>query len=379
MYSSRPAGTTAGKCPLFSGTGGDKVSGLGRHPASSRESVGTTHPAVWTLLGALAWSASNPAQALIIEFDYRYDTRGFFTDSASGAALTERREMLKLAASAYARFSDQLAPIAPQTGDSWSVTITHPSLGGAPLRLTDLSVAVDTIRVFVGGSPSAPGVLGFAGVGSNLLADGSAEFVDSVLSRGQANAFGPTANDYGVWGGYIWFNAAQDWYFGADADGLSPGHPDFLTTATHELGHILGFGTADSWFSQIDQATNALTGEASIAVHGGPVPLDQFQSHWAEGVYGEVFGIVQETLMDPSTVRGQRELMTDLDYAGFRDIGWQVAAVPLPGAVWLFAAGLGLLGNQRRLKYPSFRSNHAPDAPMIPPLRPMTPSWIHTV
>jgi len=168
-----------------------------------------------------------PVQAITVQFDYSYDTRGFFTDSVSGEPIAERRAILELAASTYARFSDHLMPITPQAGDTWSVTITHPSLGGPPLRLTDLAVAADTIRVYVGGSPSAPGVLGFAGAGNNLSASGSESFVSDVLSRGQLNTSGENASDYGVWGGYIWFNAVQDWYFGVDVGGLSAGRPEF--------------------------------------------------------------------------------------------------------------------------------------------------------
>lgn len=298
-------------------------------------------PRIGILAGVLALlTVATPVQAIIIQFDYHYDTRGFFTDVSTGAPLSERREMLELAADFYAGFSDQLSPITPQAHDTWSVTITHPSLGGPPLRLTDLTIAADTIRVFVGGSPSAPGVLGFAGAGNNLSASGSGAFVSDVLSRGQPNTRGENASDYGVWGGYIWFNTVQDWYFGADTDGLSTGRPDFLTTATHELGHILGFGTADAWFSQIDESTHTFIGAAATAAYGGAVPLDQFNNHWAEGVNSEVLGILQETLMDPSTVRGLRELPTRLDYAGFSDIGWQVTTVSLPISVWLFGSVL---------------------------------------
>ncbi|WP_197488488.1 peptidase M10A and M12B matrixin and adamalysin [Methylomonas koyamae] len=353
MHAAQPAATMAAKTSEFSGFHGETASNWERKYVCVRASAGTgKHRLSLGLRAAVLAAAMAPcsARAITVQFDYRYDTRGFFTDTASGAPIAERRELLELAASAYANFSDNLTAIAPQAGDTWSVTITHPSLGGPPLRLTDLSIAADTIRVYVGGSASAPGVLGFAGAGSNLTASGSESFVSNVLTRGQANAIGDDATDYGVWGGYIWFNAAQDWYFGADLGGLSAGNPDFLTTATHELGHILGFGGADSWFNQIDTSTNTFTGKASTAVYGGPVPLDSFDSHWAEGLYSEVSGISQETLMDPSTVRGQRELMTSLDYAGFRDIGWQVAAVPLPGAAWLFVAGLGLLSSQRRLR-----------------------------
>ncbi len=303
-----------------------------------------------SLAGTLALPmVVTPAQAIVIQFDYSYDTRGFFTDQVSGAPLNERRALLEQAAAAYAGFSDSLTPISPQAGDSWSVTITHPSLAGAPITLTDLNIAADSIRVFVGGSPSAPGVLGFAGGGSNLTASGSEAFLTDVFSRGQANATGSVASDYGVWGGYIWFNAAQDWYFGADGSGLSVGSPDFLTTATHELGHILGFGTADSWFSQIDAASGTFTGAASVAAYGGPVPLDKFHSHWAEGVGSDVAGLAQETLMDPTTPGGLRELPTRLDYAGFKDIGWQITPVPAPASLWLFGSALiGWLSRARR-------------------------------
>ncbi len=236
--------------------------------------------------------------------------------------------------------------------DEWSVSITHPSLAGPAVLLEDLQVPADTLRVFAGGSNSAPGVLGFAGTGDGLEATGSPAFVDAVIARGQENTVGTGATDYGVWGGYIWFNAAQDWYFDASPPPSGSTQPDFLTTAIHELGHLLGFGEADSWFALVDAAAPQFAGAASVDAHGGPVPLDRFLSHWAAGVSSTVDGVAQQTLMDPSTVRGTRELPTALDYAGLRDIGWEVpvSPVPLPAPVLLLAGGLaGLaIGAPRR-------------------------------
>lgn len=297
------------------------------------------HGIIW--LGSIA--ALSPAHAINIEFDYTYDTRGFFTDQITGAPITERRQLLETAASYYSGFTDDLAPIAPQPGDTWSVSFGHPSFAGPAVTLTDLSVPEDTIRVYVGGSSSAPGVLGAAGIGYNLTATGSSQFVDAVLTRNQSNATGAHAQDYGIWGGSIWFNANNDWYFGKDSSGLTPGHPDFLTTATHELGHILGFGEADSWHSQIDDASGTFLGASSVAAYGSPVPLDQYHMHWAHGTASTLDGVLQNTMMDPSTVKGQRELPTVLDYAGFRDIGWQVSPVPEPGEWAMLLAGLGLI------------------------------------
>lgn len=280
------------------------------------------------------------AQAVSIQFDYRFDNRGFFTDLSSGEPLAERRALLDLAALPFAGFGDSLAAIAPQSGDEWSVSFTHPSLGGqAAPTVTNLEVAADTLTVFVGGSVSGPGVLGFATTGFDLTVTGSSAFVDSVLTRGQPNAIGANATDYGTWGGTIWFNARNDWYFGADAAGLTPGRPDFLTTATHELAHILGVGSADSWLAQVD-AQGRFVGQQSVEAHGGPVPLEAIGAHWARGTSSFVAGQAQQTLMDPGTIPGQREYPTDLDYAGLADIGWQVSAVPEAGSATSMLAGL---------------------------------------
>lgn len=297
-------------------------------------------------LCAMFMLLTSQASAISIEFDYSYDTGGLFTDVLTGAPIQSRRSLLNTAASYYAGFSDNLTPITPQAGDSWSVSIGHPSNTSSSITLNNINVDSNTLRIYVGGSASAPGVLAFAGTGYNLSVNGSTEFVDAVNNRGQSNTTGLNASDYGVWGGSIWFNAGLDWYFDTSADGLNVLQPDFLTTATHEIGHILGYGAADSWLSQIDNGI--FTGTDSISEYGSAVPVDQNSSHWAEGIMSLYSGIEQETMMDPSTPFGERQLPTRLDYAGFSDIGWQVTAVPLPPALWLFGAGLlSLIGVTR--------------------------------
>ncbi len=292
--------------------------------------------------------AALPAHAITIQFDFSYDTRGFFTDLATGAPLAERRAALEAAAAVYAPFSDALTAIQPGTGDQWSVRIQHPSLAGPGIVLNNLTIEADTLTVFVGGSTLEPGVLGFANTGSALTAQGSPEFVDSVRTRGQANATGPAATDYGVWGGMIWFNGGNHWYFGQDAAGLGATQHDFFTTAVHEIGHILGFGTADSWAAQVN-AQGQFTGAAATAAYGGPVPLDRYASHWALGTTSTTpAGLTQGTLMDPATSAGVRETMTQLDLAGFADIGWQISPVPEPGTTGLLVAGLAALGVLRK-------------------------------
>ena len=270
------------------------------------------------------------SMALQIEFDYSYDTAGFFTDLSTGKAIEERREILRHAASYYSGFSDSLSAITPSSTNNWSVSIINPGQLGTTISLANIEVAADTITIYVGGSPSGPGVLGFAGTGFDLTVSGSSEFESDVYNRGQ--------DDYGVWGGYIWFNSIHDWYFSMDNSGLTPGSPDFFTTAVHEMAHILGFGVAASWSDNISEGF--FYGENAVNSYGGPVPVDYVGAHWAEGVMSTYGGAAQETLMDPTTPTGERQYLTELDYAGFADIGWQVVPVPLPAAIYLFLAAL---------------------------------------
>jgi len=290
------------------------------------------------IIGLAATLLSSNVAAVSITFDYRFDTSGFFTDINTGVAITERRQALDLAASYYEGFTDSLTTIQSQNSNTWTVSFTNPGNVSQQVTLVDETINQDTIKIFVGGSNSYPGVLGFAGSGA-ITASGTAEFTNSVLNRGQAS------DDYGVWGGFAWFNAVHDWSFSSDVNDLTASTPDFLTTAIHEIGHILGFGTADSWFSNIENGF--FTGSNSIASFGEAVPVDPFSSHWAEGTMSTLDGLMQETLMDPSTSYGSRQLLTDLDYAGFADIGWQLTAVPLPASIWLFSAVIPLL----RLRY----------------------------
>lgn len=294
-------------------------------------------------------SGLTPAYALHINFDYRYDTAGFFTDQITGAPILERRARLEQAASFYSGFTDNLSAIRSTAGNNWSVNIAHPSQIGASVTLNNTVIAANSIRVFVGGSPSSPGVLGFAGIGWGITATGSQDFKDDVTSRGQPNTVGHEASDYGTWGGSIWFNSVHQWYFGEDESGLTAANPDFLTTATHELGHILGYGEADSWSASINN--KQFEGPASTTDYGAPVPVDQFGFHWSEGILSNRDGMTQEVMMDPSTPFGERQLPTSLDYSGFEDIGWEVSAVPVPSSLWMLLTGIiSLAGSSIRKK-----------------------------
>lgn len=292
-------------------------------------------------VGLLLLGLAQQASAIAIEFDYRYDTNGLFSDP-------QRRATLEAAGNAYARFTDHLTAITPGGANAWSVSITRPD-GGGDTMIENLTVAEDSITVFVGGWSFHPSVLGWAGQGDIESIQGDTAWQNRIASRGQAGALLAEPTDYSPWGGAITFNTNVNWHFDPLSNPAN-GETDFLTTAMHELGHILGFGEADSWFAQIqgdDEIGYTFHGEQAASLWGGPVPLDGYGSHWAEGTYDYVDGILQETAMDPSTPTGQRQWLTDLDYAGFQDIGWQI---PEPSVIALLTPGLmvGLLLKRRQ-------------------------------
>ena len=242
-----------------------------------------------------------------IQFDYSHDTNRFFDDTA-------RRQVLELAGETLgSRLDDHLLAITPSTGNTWSLNATNPASGGS-FTLSNQTIPEDTILVFVGSrNMSSLGIGGPGGYSSS----GSNDWLDLVASRGQPGALATPETDFGLWGGSITFDNDADWYFGMSASGQGTKQQDFLSVAMHELGHVLGIGTAGSWDSEI--SGSFFTGSNSVAEYGGNVLLSG-GSHFREGT--EVDG--DEVAMDPSLLVGTRKLFTRLDYAALADIGWEL-------------------------------------------------------
>src|SRR5690606_37369480 len=112
--------------------------------------------------------------------------------------------------------------------------------------------------------------------------------------------------DFAPAAGVITFAIDANWHFGPTTSGLSSSESDFLSTALHELGHVLGFGTAASFRNLV--AGGVFTGSRAVAVHGQPVAMSGDGSHFAEGVQSNP----QEVAFDPTLLNGSRKLLTDL-------------------------------------------------------------------
>lgn len=292
-------------------------------------------------LGAVALLAAHSGSAVSIQFDYRYDT-GFFTDPAAGA---ERRQVMDYAASFFGGFTDSLAPIESSGSNTWTMHLNRPDTGLSDSILNE-PVAADTVVVFAGGTSLAVDALALAAPGG-YTPSGSAAFVDTVTTRGQAGV--STGDDFGPWGGSIAFDVGRSWYFGLDTTELAAsGQYDFLSVAVHELAHVLGFGTAPSWSSKV--ANGYFTGANAVTTYGSLVPLAADEAHWMSGVFSDHLGLPQEAALDPELAPGQRKLLTTLDYAALADVGWEIAAmpVPVPAGLWLLISAIGALALVRR-------------------------------
>lgn len=275
------------------------------------------------ILGLLV--SANSAFAIEIIFDYSLDTNNFFDTQA-------KRDVLEAAAEQFEVFTDRLDTIVPgsvhnegtpyEYVDTWTAYFTHPSLPGYQQHpFVDLTIPADVVHVFVGGYSFTDGALAWGDDGSSYP-NGSQDFNASVSTRGQPWTFPWTPDDFGPWGGSISFNTNIFWHVGVET-GPPYWESDLYSVAIHEIGHVLGFGTSESFDELIDGWS--FMGPKSTEVYGSNPPLYADDAHWADGTQSpRPDGTNWETAMDPTIADGTRKPFTRLDYAAMQDIGWQV-------------------------------------------------------
>jgi hypothetical protein len=300
--------------------------------------------AVLFTVGALQQCGT--AHGISIQFDYSLDVNNFFDTPA-------KKDALEMAADVYeTRLFDRLLAITRREGESWSANFSHPAglsdqfciiYNGTPactqirksVTIENLAVPADTLIVFVGGYDLAPGRIAEAQAGSSS-ATGSPEWTTLVERRGQGTSTGIGAIDFAPWGGFISFDTAVDWVTERQPGVIYPSpNVDILSAATHELGHILGIGTANSWRNRVDEAANQFTGNSVVEAYGSPVDLSIDRSHWAAGTKSVdlIRGLTQDAIFNASAPSGKTHYLTQLDLAGLADIGWIVVPEPSGGGL----------------------------------------------
>lgn len=288
------------------------------------------------------------AHATTIVFDYSYDSNGFFNNE-------NRKAVLEEAGAFFSKvLTDDLLPIKSSDSNTFTARFTRPDTGKSA-EISGFSIEADTIKIFAGGRNFSGSTLGHGGPGGYYISYSDSDWKTDVITRGEtpdeSGVRGEQAYDFAPWGGAVSFDLDAEWFFDTtpwDDSDLPGDKNDFFSVALHEIAHVLGFGTRDSWENLING--DKFTGQKATEVYGENPPLYGDKSHWAKGTMSTVLGILQEAAMDPSLTTGHRKYMTELDLAALDDIGWDIAPVPVPSALWLLGSGMAILAAARRRK-----------------------------
>lgn len=242
-----------------------------------------------------------------IRIDYRFDATGFFADPA-------RRTALEAAADAWeAVIADDFDPVPAGV----AFTIDNPSDRTLRERIT-LADPLEDVLVFVGAADLPPDM---PGLGAPDGMDAAGDILAARVSP-DFRGTGPVT-DFEPWAGSITFDSTADWSF--DPDSPVAGRLDFVSAAVHEIGHVLGLGTAEI-FRQTG-AGGAFSGANALAANGGqPVPLTPDLAHVAEGVADD--SVAMGAVLAP----GERRLPGAIDRAMLADIGYEVPGLAAQGA-----------------------------------------------
>jgi hypothetical protein len=253
------------------------------------------------------------APALNILFDYSLDANGFFNDPSHRAALE------RAAAQYETRLDTPLAAVTAGGNNTWQAVFFNPATG-AEVRLDNPATPAQTLTVYAGARNIGGNEAGVGGPGG-YWASGTRAFQQTVATRG--------VTGFSTWGGSLAFDTGTNWYFGTDPTGRTFNQVDFESVATHELAHVLGFGTATQFAAL--SATGAFVGSHAEALGGGSVPLDGAHEHFAQGTRSNGHAVAMQPMLDPNG----RVSFSELDIAALLDIGWQSAGAAPPAPVAL--------------------------------------------
>jgi hypothetical protein len=238
-----------------------------------------------------------------IQFDYRFDTAGYFDEQQH----PERRAALQAAAAAWSALIDEDFLELPS---DTKLRLNNPENRDEELWIDELGQDIDDVLVFVGTSES------IAGYGRGGPAS-VAESTDSTLNQSFVNRV--NGRKFEPWAGSISFKPSIEYFFDTtpDTDDDLPNDAyDFISLATHELGHVLGFAPSPA-FTALEKDDD-FVGKAAAAEYGKPVPLTADHLHLADGTTSHG----AEALMTPKLLDGVRRKPTPLDQAALRDLGY---------------------------------------------------------
>ena len=290
-----------------------------------------------------------------IEFDYSFDTNGFFDNS-------QRRIALEYAGEIWSNLLQDDFEAIPAGAE---FTITNPTTGNTETIV--LESEIDDLLIFVGSGTlnsnsseslhkddyhlkacachscantssnkivnlSQPSVLGTENTVTTdgLLAQAQINGTDlqgDIFQRRVSSDFRGrgVVTDFEPWVGTIGFSPSEsiDWNF--DLNNTDSSTIDFISVALHEIGHILGIGVAPI-FDELG-ASGTFSGVNAVAANNGVgIPLEADLSHVTEG-FSE-----NSVLLDP-LLNENRSLPSNIDLAILADLGYEIAGFSKQGSL----------------------------------------------
>jgi Ca2+-binding RTX toxin-like protein len=294
-----------------------------------------------------------------IEFDYRFDTNGFFNTP-------EKRAALEYAGNVWSNtLKDDFEAIPAGA----KFTTTNPTTGQSEIIVLDREI--DDLVIFVGGGSlengnnnstanlrtndyhlkvcactactntstntsnqvvnlSQPGILDTENIinTDSLLAQAQINGTDlqgDIFQRRVARDFRGTGTgtDFEPWAGTISFNPSNTINWNFDLENTNNSTIDFISVALHEIGHILGIGVAPI-FDLLGEGGTFKGVNALAANNGAAIPLESDLSHVAEGFSGN------SVLLDP-LLNENRNLPSNFDLAILADLGYEIAGFTKQG------------------------------------------------
>ncbi len=296
-----------------------------------------------------------------IEFDYRFDTKGFFDDPEARSALEKAGEI----------WSNLLNDDFENVPGGVEFTVQNPQTGENETVVLGEDEQIDDLLIFAGAAstPFESQDLGETGAGlqngshshssgcccsscldinnnadlseSGILTDSDdrTETLESDLSvlakakydgvdidnnadifqrriSGDFRGQGVVTGDFEPWVGAISFDEDIDWDFSIEEEDLDPEKFDFITVALHEIAHILGIGITPT-FDAIGEG-GTFDGFNALAVNNNEgIPLESDLGHVVNGFSDDT------VLLDPVLNSG-RNLPSDIDLALLADIGYEI-------------------------------------------------------
>jgi subtilisin family serine protease len=253
-----------------------------------------------------------------IILDYRYDN-GYFSENP------DRKIALEYAAGLWESIIQSSHTVASGTSIKLRSSWTQPEY-----EILNFADGMDGFLVFVYAYDSQQEV------------DGSGD-----PSPGTFKAVGSSFSTPNLGALYLNTNADQssEWFFDTTPETAndipSKTHYDFVETAIHEFGHILGIlrGTQAPFIVVGDDGQDYFDGPAVRSVNGNqPLPLAKDSSHidssFTSGTFLPMPNMDRLSMHASNVIQGFRSLMTPLDVAMLDDMGYDINYDFIPKSVY---------------------------------------------